>query len=105
MTRISTLVILVNLLSSSACARRALNPTFAKVYKNVMAAQLQNRSSRALAPMKGDESKRIIQSYYGELQGANGAAASTGAGSSMTSGQSSPSPSSSNTNPFAFKVR
>ena len=106
MIRISTLALLVTLLSSTACARRALAPSFAKVYKNVMASQLQNRSSRPMAPYRGDEAKRIIKAYYGSLAGTDGGGGGdSGGATNITSGQTPPSPSNNSTNPFAFKVR
>ncbi len=105
MIRNSTLALLTLLLAPTACARRALAPSFAKVYKNVMAAQLQSRSTRPMAPYRGDEAKRIIRAYYGSLAGTDGGGAESGASANITSGQTPPSPSNNNTNPFAFKVR
>ena len=106
MTRICTLALSLMMLSPTACVRRALAPTFAKAYKNVMAAQLQSRPSRPLTPYRGDEAKRIIRAYYGSLAPADsgGGAESSSSSSSVSSGQTPPAPSN-NANPFAFKTR
>ena len=65
--RLSPLACTLILLSGSltACtAQRSLHSTFGQMNRELFAAQAQEHVTREISPLRGEEAKRIINSYY-----------------------------------------
>jgi hypothetical protein len=54
--------------SLTACTSgRTLHSTFGLMNRELFAAQAQEHATRELSPLRGEEAKRVINSYYGGL--------------------------------------
>lgn len=77
---VASMLATLALLGAAACGPKNLHESFGLRYNAVFSTQMSERQSRDVAPLKGEEAQRIIQSYYETLAPKDGDSDSGGSG-------------------------